>query len=161
MWIARATPTDLDAIRALLAESALHLDVEAELGRTFALPWVLRLEPAGPVVGFLLAWSVADEMQLLELVSDARFRRQGVGRALLQALLAEARVQKKRLLLLEVRSSNQAARALYQSQGFVTTGVRRGYYSDNGEDALEMRLTLDPETGAVVPDPDGEPPLEA
>src|SRR5262245_56390989 len=107
MWIARAAPTDLDAIRGMLAESELHLEIEAELERVFALPWVLRLEPTQPAVGFLLAWSVADEMQLLELVTDARFRRRGIGRALLRGLLAEARVQKKRLLLLEVRCSNQ------------------------------------------------------
>jgi ribosomal-protein-alanine N-acetyltransferase len=114
MWIARAVPADLDAINALLAASALHLDMAAELGRAFALPWVLRLEESGPVRGFLLAWSVADEMQLLELVTDTAFRRRGVARTLLRTLLAEARTQKKRLLLLEVRSSNRAALGLYQ-----------------------------------------------
>ena len=150
MWITRATATDLDAIQSILEPSGLHLDVAAELGRPFALPWVLRLEAADPPVGFLLAWSVADEMQLLELATATSFRRRGVARALLQALLREARAQKKRLLLLEVRASNLPAISLYQSEGFIETGVRKGYYSDNGEDALEMRLTLDPETGAII-----------
>ncbi|HEY2408900.1 MAG TPA: GNAT family N-acetyltransferase [Polyangiaceae bacterium] len=160
MWIARAASEDLEAITAILAPSALHLEIDRELEREMALPWVLRLEPRGPVVGFLLAWSVADEMQLLELATDLDFRRRGVARALLRALVTETRAQRKRLLLLEVRASNQAALCLYRSEGFVTTGVRKGYYSDN-EDALEMRLTLDPETGAIIPDPDGAPPLEA
>jgi len=65
--------------------------------------------------------------------------------------LAYARDQHKRLVLLEVRHSNLAAVALYEGFGFETTGVRRGYYSDTGEDALEMRITLNPETGQILP----------
>ena len=61
-----------------------------------------------------------------------------------------ARREHKRLVLLEVRQSNGPAIALYRSVGFETTGVRRGYYSDTGEDALEMRVTLDPKSGEAV-----------
>jgi ribosomal-protein-alanine N-acetyltransferase len=43
---------------------------------------------------------------------------------------------------LEVRKSNLAAQKLYESMGFLTTGVRKGYYSDDGEDALAMTLEL-------------------
>jgi ribosomal-protein-alanine N-acetyltransferase len=48
--------------------------------------------------------------------------------------------------LLEVRRSNAPAIALYRALGFVETGVRKGYYSDDGEDALVFRLELTPET---------------
>jgi ribosomal-protein-alanine N-acetyltransferase len=71
---------------------------------------------------------------------------------LLRALVAHARSARQRLVLLEVRRSNQAAIALYESEGFRTTNVRRGYYADTAEDALEMRITLDPETGAILPE---------
>ncbi len=54
-----------------------------------------------------------------------------------------------RLVLLEVRRSNQPAIGLYRSVGFFTTGVRAGYYADNDEDAIEMMLTLDPATGRI------------
>ena len=150
--IARLTSEDLTAVQAILEPSDLHVDLPAELTREIALPWVIR-DSTGLIVGFLLAWSVADELHLLELASHPDQRRRGFGRALLAALVAHAREAKKRLLLLEVRRSNQAAIALYQSAGFQTTGVRRGYYSDTGEDALEMRITFDPHSGEIIPEP--------
>ena len=150
--IARLTSEDLTAVQAILEPSDLHVDLPAELTREIALPWVIR-DSTGLIVGFLLAWSVADELHLLELASHPDQRRRGFGRALLAALVAHAREAKKRLLLLEVRRSNQAAIALYQSAGFQTTGVRRGYYSDTGEDALEMRITFDPYSGEIIPEP--------
>jgi ribosomal-protein-alanine N-acetyltransferase len=61
------------------------------------------------------------------------------------AVIAEARASDARLILLEVRAGNAPALALYRSAGFFEHGVRRAYYSDNGEDAVEMRLTLTPE----------------
>jgi ribosomal-protein-alanine N-acetyltransferase len=82
-------------------------------------------------------------------------RRQGHARALLSELLRYARREHKRLMLLEVRQSNEPAILLYRSAGFETTGVRRGYYSDTGEDALEMRISfdLDSSTGQILPEP--------
>ena len=56
-----------------------------------------------------------------------------------------------RLILLEVRASNADARRLYKKLGFAVTGIRAAYYADNGEDAIEMMLLLDPETGRVIP----------
>jgi [ribosomal protein S18]-alanine N-acetyltransferase len=47
--------------------------------------------------------------------------------------------------MLEVRRSNIQAQRLYQSLGFVMTGVRKGYYSDDGEDAFAMTLELSPQ----------------
>lgn len=149
--VARLTPEDLDAVQAILGPSDLHVDLTAELQREIALPWVLRA-PDGCIAGFLLAWSVADELHLLEVASHPERRRQGVARALLDALIAHARQHQKRLLLLEVRRSNRAAITLYESCGFQQTGVRRGYYSDTGEDALEMRITFDPMSGEIVPE---------
>jgi [ribosomal protein S18]-alanine N-acetyltransferase len=149
--ITRLTTHDLEPVRAILEPSELHVDLEAELSREIALPWVIRETEAGPPRAFLLAWSVADELHLLELASHPEHRRRGFARHLLCALLAYAREQHKRLILLEVRHSNLGAVALYESLGFETTGVRRGYYSDTGEDALEMRITLNPETGQIVP----------
>ncbi len=147
--ITRLTRADFDAVRALLEQSGLHVDLAAELAREIALPWVRRDE-AGAIVGFLLAWSVVDELHLLELASHPARRRQGHGRALLEALVAHARAEKKRLLLLEVRRSNEAAIRLYESIGFERTGVRPRYYADNDEDGVEMRITFEPETGAIV-----------
>ncbi len=150
--ITRLSADDLEAARAILDPSDLHVDLEAELTREIALPWLIRAHAGAPPAGFLLAWGVVDELHLLELASHPEQRRRGFARALLAALLAHARRQHTRLILLEVRRSNLAAIALYESFGFETTNVRRGYYSDTGEDALEMRITLDPSTGEIIPE---------
>jgi ribosomal-protein-alanine N-acetyltransferase len=151
--ITRLTPNDVQAVRAILTQSGLTVDLEAELVREVALPWVLRPAADEPAVAFSLAWSVADELHLLDMATHPAHRRRGYSRALLSALIALAQSEHKRLLLLEVRCSNESAIALYESAGFCTTGVRRGYYSDTAEDAFEMRITLDPDTGAIVPEP--------
>jgi ribosomal-protein-alanine N-acetyltransferase len=52
--------------------------------------------------------------------------------------------------LLEVRRSNRVAIRLYRGHGFRPIGVRRRYYADNAEDAIEMMLALDPDTGGIV-----------
>ncbi|HYP98338.1 MAG TPA: ribosomal protein S18-alanine N-acetyltransferase [Polyangiaceae bacterium] len=148
--IARLERADFPVVSEILRASGLDVDLEAELGREFALPWVLK--SSGAPVAFSLAWSVADELQLLDMASHPAHRRRGYGRALLIELLRYAQREHKRLLLLEVRQSNEPAIRLYRSIGFDTTGVRRGYYSDTGEDALEMRITFDPSTGQIVPE---------
>jgi ribosomal-protein-alanine N-acetyltransferase len=149
--VVRLTRADLEAVRAILEPSELHVDLEAELTREIALPWLIRGAEGEAPAAFLLAWSVADELHLLELASHPAQRRRGFARQLLDALVRHAREQHKRLILLEVRRGNLPAIGLYESFGFETTGVRRGYYSDTGEDALEMRITLDPSTGVIVP----------
>jgi ribosomal-protein-alanine N-acetyltransferase len=148
--ITRLAPEDIEPVRAILELSGLSVDLDAELARAIALPWVLRAPGQSTPMAFLLAWSVVDELHLLDMATHPQHRRQGHSRTLLSALVALAQSERKRLILLEVRTSNTAAIALYQSAGFETTGVRRGYYSDTGEDALEMRITLDPNTGAIV-----------
>ena len=150
--IARLRREDFEAVQRILDGSGLQVDLEAELEREIALPWVFRSAASGEPLAFSLAWSVADELHLLDMASHPEHRRQGYARALLNELLSYARREHKRLFLLEVRQSNEAAALLYRSAGFETTGVRRGYYSDTGEDALEMRLTFDPSTGQILPE---------
>ena len=58
---------------------------------------------------------------------------------------------KIRIVLLEVRRSNRAAIKLYRGLDFTALGVRKGYYADTGEDAIEMILALDPESGKILP----------
>ncbi len=86
--------------------------------------------------GYIVYWVIADEMHLLNLAIHPAHRRRGLARSLLTAALAQARSQGAAVVWLEVRPSNAAALALYQSFGFEEIGVRPGYYNDNGEDAL-------------------------
>lgn len=134
-----ASPAEREAVQALADEAASPFDVGAELARAFARIWIASVE--GRVDGFLLAWDVADEVHLLDLVVARAARRAGLGTALVNALLAHARERGARLVLLEVRRSNDAAQALYRKAGFVSDGERPAYYAD-GEDAVLMRVTL-------------------
>jgi [ribosomal protein S18]-alanine N-acetyltransferase len=86
--------------------------------------------------GYIIYWVVADEMHLLNLAVHPTHRRRGISRQLLDAAMTQARAQGAGVAWLEVRPSNRAALALYQSFGFDEVGVRPGYYTDNGEDAL-------------------------
>jgi ribosomal-protein-alanine N-acetyltransferase len=127
------------------ASSAEH--VSEELARPWTRAWVAHVGEA--VVGYLLAWHVADEVHILQVATRARVRRNGYGRALVEAALEYAATERARLVLLEVRRSNAPAIALYRALGFATTNFRFGYYAD-GEDAVEMLAEIDPATGARV-----------
>lgn len=137
--IAPALPDDLAALASIAAECGLSVDFTAELARSYAL---LRVARTPEISGFLLAWRAADEVHLTDLGVRRAYRRRGIGRALVCALLDEARVAAARVVLLEVRASNAPALALYASLGFCELDRRPRYYSDTGEDAVVMQLAL-------------------
>ncbi|WP_373046419.1 ribosomal protein S18-alanine N-acetyltransferase [Vulgatibacter sp.] len=104
---------------------------------------LLALEPGTErVLGFVIFWVVHDEIHILNVAVDPPARRRGVARALLEELLQRGRRQKLALATLEVRKSNTGAIALYEGLGFRAVGVRKGYYVDEGEDAIVMVLDL-------------------
>jgi ribosomal-protein-alanine N-acetyltransferase len=107
-----------------------------ELSRTWARLRAARDE-AGRLLGYMLFWHVVDEVHLLNVAVAIEARRQGIGRALMDDLLAYARENGIVRILLEVRTSNRAAIALYEQLGFEQFNVRARYYAD-GEDAIEM-----------------------
>ena len=86
-----------------------------------------------------------DEGQITNIAVASDARRQGLGRAVLIALIQEARERNCELISLEVRESNTAAIALYESAGFLIAGRRKRFYRAPVEDALVMLLHL---TGA-------------
>ena len=150
MQVCPLAPGDEGAVLEILARANLSVDLDAERTRPFALLWVARPPQEERPIAFLLAWAVADELHLIHIATHPGARRRGAARALMTALVDRAIRDKCRLVLLEVRRSNRAAIRLYRSFGFSAMGVRRSYYTD-GEDAVEMMLTLDPMTGTVRP----------
>jgi ribosomal-protein-alanine N-acetyltransferase len=97
---------------------------------------------APEVVGFSVVYLAGDEGDLANLAIAESARRGGVGRRLLEHVLAVARAGGARVIFLEVRESNVAARALYDSAGFVDVGRRAKYYARPVEDALILRKEL-------------------
>lgn len=90
------------------------------------------------IVGYTGMWVILDEAHVTTIAVDPRYRRQHIGERLLVALLDEAMRRGARWVTLEVRKSNYGAQALYRKYGFKEIGIRRGYYSDNREDAIVM-----------------------
>lgn len=139
-------PVDAETCRRLNASLTVPggFDPGEEAGRAHGRVWVARAEPdAGGIWGFLIAWRVADELEILFVATDPAYRRRGVGRALVGAALEEAGGEGVARVLLEVAGRNEAARGLYGAMGFREEGVRRGYYSD-GDDAVLMGRGVGP-----------------
>ena len=122
--------------------------LEVDAARSLALPHARLLcarDPGdGKFLGFLCAWHVADEFELLDLATEPSQRRRGVASALLGELTKMAQSVAGSAVFLEVRSSNQAARALYEKHGFRVVHERKSYYRDPVENAVCMRLDLEP-----------------
>lgn len=95
---------------------------------------------AGELVGYAVLMLAVDEAELLDIAIASSQQRKGLGRRLLNEMLALARRNAMRRMVLEVRASNLAAIALYRSAGFSDIGLRRDYYpAHNGrEDAILM-----------------------
>lgn len=102
---------------------------------------VLSIPPADQnsdvsIVGIGCMWAIVDEAHITMVAVHPNYRGQGLGQALLFALLKSARTRGMERATLEVRESNLAALSLYQKFGFQIAGRRRRYYQDNNEDAL-------------------------
>jgi [ribosomal protein S18]-alanine N-acetyltransferase len=92
------------------------------------------------LLGLAIFWIVQDEVHVLNVAVAPEHRRRGVGRAVMDEVLARGRHRRCSLATLEVRRSNEAAIGLYRSLGFRSVGVRPNYYVDEKEDALVMVL---------------------
>jgi [ribosomal protein S18]-alanine N-acetyltransferase len=144
LGIAPATAADLDAIDEISRHSFRapwpRSTFEEELTRGHAR---LDLARRGrEVVGYLNYWLVVDEVHLLAIATHPDARRAGVAATLMDHLLAVARGRSARIVTLEVRAGNVAARALYARYGFAEITTRRAYYGDDGEDAVVMTLEI-------------------
>ena len=107
-----------------------------------ALRLPLVAESDGEVRGYLMAWRIADQLHVLNIATDPAFLRRGIATALLNTAIRVAHAQGLGEITLEVRHGNRPARAFYERHGFVEVGVRKGYYADNGEDAVVMTCRL-------------------
>lgn len=90
------------------------------------------------IVGFAGLWLMVDEAHITTIATHPAYRRRGLGELLLTSLIDIAYDIGARQVTLEVRVSNTVAQNLYHKYGFREAGIRRRYYSDNGEDAIIM-----------------------
>lgn len=148
LQLRRMAMDDLPAVMAIQSGAFTNpwsLDmVKKELTQDWST--VLLAERPGPagweVLGFAVFWLVHDEVHVLNVAVHPEARRQGVGRALMEAAVSHGRRHRCATITLEVRRSNGAAQALYESLGFRRVGLRPAYYGDNQEDAVIMTADL-------------------
>lgn len=154
---------DLDAVMAVMTAAFDPAFGEAWTRRqvedTLLLPGTACMlagptgEPPAPgesVTGFALTRCLLDEEELLLLAVDPRWRRRGIGRLLLDRVIADARARGIARLFLEMRDGNDAAR-LYAGAGFAQVGRRADYYrrgSGGPFDAITCAMSIDPVNSA-------------
>lgn len=90
------------------------------------------------VIGYAGMWMILDEAHVTNIAVHPEFRGLNFGKRLTQTLIMQAFRQGANRITLEVRVSNLIARKLYKELGFNEVGMRKGYYSDNKEDAIIM-----------------------
>ena len=113
-----------------------------ELKQPGAFQYVVRDDVAQPIKGFVCGRRVEDAVEILKLAVIRQNRRQGIGGFLLTYVLDLLAKQGAASCFLELRSSNSAARRLYEKVGFTQTGIRKKYYTAPSEDAVLMTKRL-------------------
>lgn len=125
---------------------------------TFPTPWTLDsfyyelnenqfshylvAEEDGKLIGFCGMWLVIDAAQITNVAVIETARGRGIGEALMREAIRVAREANMDVMSLEVRVTNKVAQNLYHKLGFEDGGIRKGYYTDNQEDALVMWVNL-------------------
>lgn len=135
-----------------------HLEAIIDLeNRCFSIPWskqsfleelanenayyycaVLCENGCSVLSGYAGYWKIFDEGHITNIAVNPDMRRMGIGSKLLDYIMEKAAEQGIAAMTLEVRKSNYAAKVLYKNKGFIEKGLRKGYYEDNGEDAVIM-----------------------
>lgn len=126
----------------------------------FTLPWTeeaflnelklnhfaryMVMEYEGRTIGYAGMWTIVDEAHITNIALLGTYRGRKWGERLLDELMKTASFMGMERITLEVRVSNEVAKSLYIKKGFQPAGIRKGYYSDNGEDALIMWADLPP-----------------
>lgn len=140
-----------------VTENDIQTLVEIEK-ESFAVPWpadafyhdiqhnrfaaYIMIELDGQVAGYCGVWIILDEAHITNIAILPKYRGMKLGEILLAKVMEIAKETGAMSMTLEVRVSNEVAKALYKKLGFQDGGIRRNYYTDNGEDARVMWVNL-------------------
>ena len=100
--------------------------------------WLVAVQE-NAVVGYVGSQTVLDASDMMNVAVDPGFRRMGIAESLVDALVAALKERQSQSLTLEVRASNEPAKALYEKMGFTQVGLRKNYYRNPREDAWILR----------------------
>ncbi|MCU9615316.1 ribosomal protein S18-alanine N-acetyltransferase [Caldibacillus lycopersici] len=139
------TINDLDAILAIdHASFSAPWSSEAFIRELTMNPYALYIgcELNGKIVAYGGVWIIADEAHITNIAVLPEYRGRKLGEQLMMKMMETLIVKGAKKATLEVRVSNIVAQNLYRKFGFMNGGIRKGYYSDNHEDALIMWVNL-------------------
>ena len=158
LWRRAMAVRDLDAVMAVEANAYSHPWTRGNFIDSLAAGYLAEIlygDDVG-VVGYFVAMSGVDELHLLNITVAPAWQGNGHGSSLLRAVQMHARALGLATLWLEVRQSNERARALYARRGFAEVGLRKGYYPAGlrREDAVVMSLAV-PTADDLASDADG------
>jgi ribosomal-protein-alanine N-acetyltransferase len=125
-----STPWSEESLRHDIAENKLATYIVADL--------------EGELIGYIGVWSIVDEGHINNVAVLPRYRKMHVATILMNTMINATEAAGLKSHTLEVRASNTAAQGLYEKFGFKESCRRRGYYEDNGEDAIIMWRIGDP-----------------
>ena len=141
MMIRYMTAADVPQVAGLericFADPWSERSVASELDNALSL-WLVAME-GEKLIGYVGSQTVMGETDMMNIAVDPDFRRKGIAEKLVEALVAELKARESHCLTLEVRASNEPARALYEKLGFSQVGLRKNYYRNPKEDALILR----------------------
>lgn len=142
--IRKLTESDLDELMLIENESFTmpwsRQSYETELQNQYATYLVCDFE--GEIAAYAGMWTLFEEAHITNVAVGNKYRGRGMGQVLMLEEEKIARAKGAELILLEVRVSNTVAVEMYRELGFVPTGLRKEYYTDNQEDALVMTKIL-------------------
>ena len=135
----RMTLADAEAVHAIEVETFPEpwslQSFQEEMTRNACARYIVA-EEDGAVLGYAGAWLILDEGHITNVAVTKSRRGEGIGEALMRALMQYAANLGVQYMTLEVRKTNLIAQALYRKLHFIQLGVRKRYYEDNVEDAL-------------------------
>ncbi len=126
-WTAKAFAEEIDRANSRMLVARLVTDAGS---------------PAQEIAGYICFWSVAGEIQILNIAVRKTLRRQGIARKLIELAIRAAQETTAGYITLEVRKSNLGARKLYETLGFRVVGERPGYYGAQKESAVLMEIEM-------------------
>ena len=103
---------------------------------------IIIIKDNDDILGYCIFMIAADEGEILRIAVKENMRKRGIGKSLILSAVTQMKSEGCKYVFLEVRASNIAALQLYKSTGFEETGIRKGYYADNNEDAVLFKLEI-------------------
>ncbi len=95
---------------------------------------------SGEIIAYTIVWEIHDELQLNKIAVKKEYRRKGIGKSLIDFIMREGIKKNHKIIYIEVREKDHGARSFYKELGFIESGIRNSYYTDDNAVLMEKQL---------------------